>query len=505
MADDDLNAKNEEVIEHYSLNVNGLPVVIDVKNKNEEFVPIYEINFPGISNATKMLISSLRNELLTMVPIDLTKIGESDYIDLLSKKVFDAGKILIDKYLPGSDEATKNILCSYMRNIMIGFGDLEAPLADDNLEEVAVNGGNNYIWVFHKRIGWCKTTLKIPSDEAVFDSAEMIGRRVGREINNLTPIMDAELSDGSRVNATLYPISQIGNTITIRKFQKNPWTMPAMIKNGTTNPYIAALIWESIQNEISLLISGGTASGKTSFLNALSIFFPATRRIISIEETRELSLPSFFQWVPMLTRMPNPEGKGEVDLYDLIINSLRQRPDIIVVGEVRVAKDAETLFEAIHTGHAVYSTLHADNAADTIIRMTNPPINTPKIMLNALGGIIVTFRYRSTGMRKIFEFAEVTRTGDANILYRWNLKANMYNQIGDMVNLVDTISMYSGLSKKEIEDNIQEKADVLLWMVKHNVLSVDDAGFVVSHFYRNKKKVLEAVKEDLEYSNNLFK
>ena len=499
------DSTNEVVLDHYTLSANGLPVTIDIKETSDEFVPIYEINVPGISSATKLLISSLRNELLTMVPIDPARVQNTEYINELTKKVFSASRILIDKYLPGTTESTKDILSSYMRNIMLGFGDLEAPLADENLEEIAVNGGNQYIWVFHKKIGWCKTTLKLPDDNAVFDEAEMIGRRVGREINNLTPIMDAELTDGSRVNATLFPISQSGNTITIRKFEKNPWTMPAMIKNNTVNPYLAALIWEAIQNEISLLISGGTASGKTSFLNALSIFFPATRRIISVEETRELSLPSFFQWVPMLTRMANPEGKGEVNLYDLIINSLRQRPDIVVVGEVRVSKDAETLFEAIHTGHAVYATLHADNAADTIIRMTNPPINTPKIMLNALGGIIVTFRYRTKGIRKVFEFAEVTKTGDANVLYRWNLKVGSYSQVGDMINLVDTISMYSGLTKKDIDMDIEEKANTLLWMAKHNILNVEDAGFVVSHFYRNKDKVLDIVKNDLDYSKDLFK
>ena len=177
--------------------------------------------------------------------------------------------------------------------------------------------------------------------------------------------MDAELSDGSRVNATLFPISQSGNTITIRKFSKNPWTMSAMIKNGTISSEIASLVWLCIQNEISLLFSGGTASGKTSFLNACSMFFPPMRRIISIEETRELQLPNFLQWLPMVTREPNPEGKGEITLYNLMINSLRQRPDIMLVGEVRTKKDAETLFEAIHTGHSVYGTVHADNAQDT--------------------------------------------------------------------------------------------------------------------------------------------
>ena len=175
--------------------------------------------------------------------------------------------------------------------MMIGLGDLEVLLADENLEEIAINGAGDYIWVFHKILGWCKTNIKPPSDQVIYDQASQIGRRIGREINNLAPLMDAELLDGSRVNATLYPISQSGNTITIRKFAKNPWTMPALVKNGSISSDVASLVWLCIQNEISLLISGGTASGKTSFLNACSMFFPPTRRIISIEETRELQLP----------------------------------------------------------------------------------------------------------------------------------------------------------------------------------------------------------------------
>ena len=205
--------------------------------------------------------------------------------------------------------------------------------------------------------------------------SEHIGRLVGRQINNIAPLMDAELPDGSRVNATLFPISQKGNTITIRKFSKNPWTMPLLIKSKEVSPEIASLIWLCMQNEISMIISGGTASGKTSFLNAMSMFVPANRRVITIEETKELTIPDFVQWVPMLTRQANPEGKGEIVLYNLMINALRQRPDIVIVGEIRTEKDAETLFEAVHTGHTAYGTLHADNAEDAIIRMTNPPCN----------------------------------------------------------------------------------------------------------------------------------
>jgi len=316
--------------------------------------------------------------------------------------------------------------------------------------------------------------------------------------------MDAELSDGSRVNATLYPISQTGNTLTIRKFAKNPWTMPALVKSGSLSSEIAALVWLCIQNEISLLFSGGTASGKTSFLNACSIFFPANRRIISIEETRELQFPNFLQWLAMVSREPNPEGKGEITMYRLMINALRQRPDIMVVGEIRTEKDAETLFEAIHTGHAVYGTVHADNAQDTIVRMTNPPINQPKVTMNALGGVVVLFRHRSKGIRRMLEFGEMLGNGDINVLYKWNILNDRFAQISEMTRLLDTLTLYGGLTKKEMAVDLAEKALVLEWMAKNNVMSIDDSGYVVANYYKHKDKVIKLVKDNVPYSRSLF-
>ena len=338
-------AENEKVYDAYELDAHGLKVNVRIVDKGD-FVPIYEVTMPGIGEATKILLISERQELLSLVPIDPTRIEDKEYLAELTNKYIEASDVIIDKYLPGTSNEVKKALTAYIINIMLGLGDLEAPLADDNLEEIAVNTSKEPVWVFHKKYGWCKTNLMLPNEETIYDDAEQIGRRVGRQITNLSPLMDAELPDGSRVNATLYPISQKGNTITIRKFGKNPWTMPALIANGTVSSYLAALAWLGIQNEVSMLISGGTASGKTSFLNAMSIFMPPNRRIISVEETRELTLPEFLHWVPMVTRQPNPEGKGEVTLYDLMINALRQRPDIMLVGEIRTKSDAETFFEA---------------------------------------------------------------------------------------------------------------------------------------------------------------
>jgi archaeal flagellar protein FlaI len=500
---DQTKEPKEQVLEKYGLDAHGMPVDIEIV-LTDDYVPQYKVTIPGLGAATKLLLMSLRGELVAMVAVDTSKIQDKKYLSELNRRYIESSSLLIDKYLPGTANETKELLIAYIVNMMLGLGDLEVPLADENLEEITVNGAEDDIWVFHKKYEWCRTNIKPANEEMIYDQAEVIGRRVGREINNLAPLMDAELSDGSRVNATLYPVSQNGNTITIRKFSKNPWTMPAMIKNHTVNPELAALIWLCIQNEISILVSGGTASGKTSMLNAASIFFPPNRRIISIEETRELTLPSFLQWLTMVTRAANPEGKGKVTLYDLMINALRQRPDMILVGEIRLKSDAETLFEAIHTGHAVYGTVHADNAQDTIIRMTNPPIDIPKIMMNAIGGIIVSFRHRTKGIRRILEYAEILRTGDANVLYKWNMRNDVLTQISEMTRLADTLSLYAGYNTKEIADDIEEKVSILNWMVKNDVVLVDDAGTVIANYYKNKSKVLDIVKSDVKYSKDIF-
>lgn len=497
------NNGTENVLAEYELDANGTNVKIRIV-EGLDFVPLYNVTFPGIGDATKLLVMSLRGEITTMVPVDPTRISDKRYNKTLNQKYIDAASILIDKYIPGTNSDAKKLLTSYIINMMLGLGDLEALIADDHLEEIAVNGPKDFIWIFHKDLGWCKTNIKPVNDDNIYDQASQIGRRIGRQINNLSPLMDAELADGSRVNATLYPISQSGNTITIRKFAKNPWTMPALIKVKSISPEIASLVWLCIENEISLLFSGGTASGKTSFLNACSIFFPANRRIISIEETRELQLPNFLQWIPMVSRESNPEGKGEVTMYRLMINALRQRPDIVVVGEVRTQKDAETLFEAIHTGHAVYGTVHADNAKDTVIRMINPPLNVPKVNMNALGAIVTLFRHRTRDIRRLLEFGEILETGDLSVLDRWNFKTDGFDHVADMTRLSETMQIYGGLSRDEIEQEISEKGRVLNWMVKNDVLSVDEAGLVVANYYRNKEKVLDIVKNDVGFSKDIF-
>jgi flagellar protein FlaI len=223
---------------------------------------------------------------------------------------------------------------------------------------------------------------------------------------------------------------------------------------------------------------------------------PSNQRIVTIEDTRELTLPSFLHWVPMTVREANPEGKGEVTMLDLMVNALRQRPDRIIVGEIRRQREAEVMFEAMHTGHSVYATIHADNSEQTISRLTNPPINVPKAMLDALSGVVVAFRHRRFNIRRVLEFAEVDNDGEANVLYRWDVKSDRVKGVSKMSRLAQTLSLYAGLDEKEIEADVEQKVNILNWMVKNNYDDVDQVGRIVSHYYVEPSEVLDAVNKN---------
>ncbi|NJL43907.1 MAG: Flp pilus assembly complex ATPase component TadA [Nitrosarchaeum sp.] len=227
---------------------------------------------------------------------------------------------------------------------------------------------------------------------------------------------------------------------------------------------------------------------------------PPNQRIISIEDTRELQLPKFLHWVPMNTRLPNAEGKGEVSMGHLLVNSLRMRPDRILVGEVRRAREAETLFEAIHTGHSVYATFHANNSEEAVKRLTNAPIDVPKIMLPAISLIIVQFRNRRTGLRRTFQIAEVTEEGEANVIMQYDTKKDQQVKHNKSTTFYDTLRLYTGYTDKEIDDELAEKQEVLRYLVEQGIQSVDEVGKVIAEYYTNKANLMKFVKMNKRFA-----
>jgi len=492
--------EKEGVLDSYVYDNEGIQVLAKIFTKNGEYVPQYEVNVRELSEGTRLVLNTLKGELITTVKLDITDIIDPKKRDEVRNKFESRANFLLSKHFPTLSEADKKVLTAYLLQNSLGLGDLEPLMHDNALEEVAINSSTEPVWVYHKKYGWCKTNVHLKNEESIYDISAMIGRRIGKQINTLNPVMDAHLSSGDRVNATMFPVSSFGNTITIRKFSRNPWTIPYLIELNCISPQVAGLIWLCMQNELSLLVAGGTGSGKTSFLNAISCLIPANQRIISIEDTRELTLPTFLQWVPMVTREPNAEGKGEITMLNLLVNSLRQRPDRIIVGEVRKQREAEILFEAMHTGHSVYATLHADNASEAVTRLTTPPISMPKESLSALAGVIVQFRHRRLNIRRTLEFAEVQKGGDINSLYRWDVKTDKINEVGKMVSLSATLSLYSGLTQREIDQDVSDKAKIFSWMVKKGYKSVNTVGALVSQYYMNPDAVVSLATKNADWN-----
>ena len=493
-----------EVIGSYTVIAESVPGRVTIVKKPEEYVPIYEVKFPTIEPATQAVLDSIKERLVEVVKIEVSEILDPKAMESIKERFIESARDAISKELPALSENEKNILSGHLVHEMLGLGRLEVLLQDANLEEIVINNSSESVWVFHKEIGWLKTNLVVPTEEQIYNYASLIGRKVGRQITNLDPLMDAHLTTGDRVNATLFPISTKGNTITIRKFRREPWTIIHFIdpKLKTISSEVAALLWLCIQYELNILVAGGTASGKTSVLNALMAFMPPNHRVISIEDTRELRLPDFLHWIPVTTREPNPEGKGEVSMLDLLVNSLRMRPDRIIVGEIRRQREAEVLFEAMHTGHSVYATLHADRSEQVVRRLTNPPINLPESLLESLHLVLVQFRHRRLGIRRTLEVAEFIPgaagktifASRLEILYRWKPTTDTIERVRNSVRLINEIRLHTGMTDEEMENDLREKERILLWMLEKNVKTVNTVGKVVAEYYHDKNKVLKVVK-----------
>ncbi|HLC62285.1 MAG TPA: ATPase, T2SS/T4P/T4SS family [Candidatus Nanoarchaeia archaeon] len=490
--------KKEDVkpIATYNFISDQIPITITIYKKKGEFVPIYDVSISSISKNTEIILEKIREELTTQVNLGMVDILATKDTGIIEQKFIDTITNLINKHFPDADERTANFLKSYLIQRSLGLGSIEILMDDVNLEEIAVNSADQPVWVYHKRHGWLKTTIMLENEDQTRHYATMIGRRVGRQLTILEPLMDAHLKGGDRVNATIEPISVGGNTITLRKFAAKPWTITDFISDGTISTEAAALIWLGVQYELSTLISGGTATGKTSMLNVVANFFPPNQRIISIEDTREIQLPKFLHWIPMVTRLPNPEGKGEVSMLDLLVNSLRMRPDRILVGEIRRKREAEVLFEAIHTGHSVYATVHANDAAETITRLSNPPIEIPRTMLPAISMIVVQYRNRRTGTRKTFQIAEILPDATPNILIQLDIRKGILKKVANSKALLSTIEMFTGYTRNELNKSLSEKAAVLKWVVKNKIDTVDSVGRVMAEYYTNKDSLMDCVKKN---------
>lgn len=484
-------------LQTYSLEVDKAKVEVSIERDDSGLT--YKVSLPQINPATSALLSEVRNDLIASTNISMKELVDPEAFNSIKSRFMSETRRLLHEKVPHIEPETEEFLSSILLQDMLGLGKIEFLINDQNLEEIVLQSAKENVRVYSKKYGWLRTNIQLNSEEEIMNYAHIIARRVGRQITVLTPLLDAHLVTGDRINAVLYPISTKGNTITIRKFARDPYTIVDLIGNKTCDLDTAALLWLAIEYEMNVLISGGTASGKTSFLNACLPFMPPNHRVITIEDTRELVLPEYLYWTPLVTRTPNPEGKGEVTMLDLLVNSLRMRPDRIILGEMRRHEEAMVLFEAMHTGHSVYATVHADSASETISRLVNPPLNVPANLLKSVNLNVIMFRDRKKGIRRVLQVAEFdveNNDARANILYRWSAEEDKMIAHNESSNFFEKIERITGMTQAESKKDLEEKKRILGWLLKHQIRSLQDVGTVMSAYYRNPEQVRNALQRD---------
>ena len=490
-----------EIIDKYDIKFENSKIPILIYSSDEEMIKIYEVGILEVGEYTNYIIEKIKEDLLREGVFDTDSEENLDYIKL-KKLYIKKVEELIKYYLPMIDYETKEKLITHIIQKSLDLGFVDILISDSQIEEITINGSKSQVMIYHRKHGWLKTNLKFLEEEEIKNIASRIALENKKYFSNLNPLLDAHLRGGHRVNATLDPISTKGTTITIRRFSDKPWTVADLITSGTSEPITLAIIWIAIENEFSLIVAGGTGSGKTSFLNAISLFIPVEQRIISVEDTREIRFPNYSHWVPMEARQQNQEGKGGISMLDLIVNSLRMRPDRIIIGEIRKKEEAEVLFEAMRTGHSVYGTFHANTAGETILRLSSPPIEIPKITLSALGLIIIQHRDRKSGKRITLQIAEVDKDGNENIILQYNPKSQKMDFKNKPKSLLNKLDEFQGISEKDFYNELKLRSYVLNYMAKFNINSIDECGKVINEYYTNKKKLINLIKNKMIFEQN---
>ncbi len=390
----------------------------------------------------------MKNELVKKIRHDLISSGKiANFSDeqLLSEIEKLVNVELVDKniYL---DLNGRNDIIERVYGSIRGFGILDVIMKDDSITEVMINGHEE---IFVEKEGKViKIDESFESEERLADIIQKIVGQTGREVNQANPIVDTRLPDGSRVNVVLSPISLNGHAVTIRKFSKKPMTIERLLGYNAITQEAADFLRKLVQSKYNIIVSGGTGSGKTTFLNAISNFIPRDERIITIEDSAELQITEVDNLISLETRNSNSAGMGRISIRDLIKSSLRMRPERIIVGEVR-GEEAIDMLQAMNTGHdGSLSTAHANTAYDMLSRLEvmvllgseNLPLNAIRKQIASSVDIIVQLSRLRDGSRKVVEICEILDVVDGEIqlnsLFKFEedeTQSNLHKVVGTLV------------------------------------------------------------------------
>src|SRR3989338_8850528 len=427
---------------------------------------------------------------ITLAEDDRTQKSILDYIDKTAKLIISELSIKIE-------EESYHKIFYYLYRDFIGLNEIEAMMKDYYIEDVECNGVGEQIYVAHRIFRNIKTNVRFDGVDKLSSYVEKLAQKTGRYISYASPILDGSLPDGSRVNATYTTeITSKGPTFTIRKFTKIPWTPIQLISMNSISPEMLAYFWILLQYQSNIMIVGGTASGKTTLLNAIAFFIPPEARVVSIEDTRELNIPRE-NWLPSVARSAIGIGTvGEVDLFKLLKNSFRQNPDYVIVGEVR-GQEAFVLFQGMASGHSSLSTMHADSVDTVIKRLETPPIELSPTLINTLDAVAIMShaivkKEHTRRLNSIVEVINVSPEGIAmtNTPFIWNPADDKFYFKKDS-RVFDKIRRRYGLTDEEVQTEFILRTKLIYEMYKRKIFDFNEIQMIVNEYYKNPEAIIQ--------------
>src|SRR3972149_94963 len=503
--------------------ITTIPKIVN-RNMNEiEIQPILK-NYAYV----RILYDTMANEYFYEAIEPKLLEEEAELLDVLKEILVenlelldDAGKEAKEQYLRRIVEGllrelgvelhpvSKERIRYYVFRDFIRYGPIDVVMTDPQVEDVSCDGVRVPFYIYHRKYGSIPSNLKFDSAEELDSFVVWLAQKCGKHISVARPMLDATIPDGSRLQATLgMHVTKRGSSFTIRRFRENPFTPLDLVRFKTMSHEMMAYLWLAIENGQSMLICGGTAPGKTTTLNAILLFIPPQMKIVSIEDTRELTLPHE-NWVPLLTRggfggKSSHTGKtaGEIDMFDLLTAALRQRPQYLMVGEVR-GGEAFVVFQAMATGKSAYTTFHADDVQAMVHRLENDPINLPRALVAALDLVLLQAQVKvGTDMtRRVKGLIEIVGTDPetneliTNSAYTWNPADDTFNYSGHSY-IFEKVALARNWTQRRMEQETKRRLDVFEYMKKAKVQNYRDVAKIISTYYRDPDVMIMTIREE---------
>lgn len=391
----------------------------------------------------------------------------------------------------------------YLTRDIVGFGPIDPFMYDPGVEDISCGGVRVPLYVWHRNFESIKTNISFNDEEALNDFVMRMVHRAGKHVSAAFPVTDLALQGNHRM-AILYQkeITPKGSSFTIRKFKEEPYTIIDLINLDTLDINIAAYLWLMLENKMSIMVLGPTASGKTTLLNAITSLMHPAFKIFTVEDVAEINIPHE-NWFALVARSGfGLEHEGEIGLYDLIKAGVRHRPDYIVVGEVR-GEEAYVLFQALATGHGGLCTMHADSVDSAIKRLMQKPMNIPPAYIPMMNCTIIIKRVRPksiissggvvSGSRRVTQVSEIISENRANDVFAWDAKSDTFNGDVKSSNLFQRITRNTGLTMEEIIEEYRRRILVLQWMVEEDIHDYNSVSSLISTYYQNPESILQKV------------